>query len=402
MQHQPFLPTFMKSKLLMLFPLFAMLFSFTNCSKSDPNNTTTTNNSSLIQFVFTSDQHYGLVKTNFQGSINVDAKLVNAALVTKMNTLTALSLPNDGGIQAGKSIGFIDAVISGGDIANREESGIQSATVSWGQYMADYITGMSLKDKNNQKTPMYVVPGNHDASNSVGYYKVMAPPTDAFSMLSMYNMMTNPVVPKTITSYNYTTDKVHFSKDINGVHLMFLNIWPDSTERIWMNTDLQNISATTPVLIFEHSIPDVEARFFTNPNGSRDVNATDKFENLLPETFKDGAKSINDNALIEQRALVSYLQTHPNIKGIFHGHNNYNQYYNWTGPDNNISIPCFRADSPMKGTLSAADETKLSFQLVTIDMATKNMTVRECLWNPTPSNPSAAINWGSMINLSVK
>ena len=394
---------FKKSTIILCLSFLAFLLLFTNCSKNNNNYSSiaTNTNNNLIQFVFTSDQHYGLFKINFQGATNVDAKLVNAALVAKMNTIPTLILPNDGGVQAGKSIGFIDAVISGGDIANREETGIQSATVSWGQFINDYINGMTLKDKKGIKTPMYVVPGNHDVSNTVGYYKSMAPPTDPYSMLSMFNLMNNPPVPKTISSYTYATDKVHSSKDINGVHFMFLNIWPDSMERLWMNSDLQNVSASTPILIFEHSIPDVEARFFTNPNGNHDINSTDKFENLVSETFKDGAKTINDLALIEQKAMVAFLQLHPNIKGMFHGHTNYNQFYNWTGPDNNISLPCFRADSPMKGALSVADETKLSFQLVTIDMATKMMTVRECLWNPNPANPSGPINWGSMINLAL-
>ena len=374
------------------------------CSKKNNDTTVITpivaNN--IVQFVFTSDQHYGLTKTAFQGATNVDARIVNAALVGKLNALSTSTFPNDGGVKAGGIIKYIDCVVSAGDIANREETGIQAAASSWSQFTNDYIMGITLKDSNNQKTPMYVVPGNHDVSNTVGYYKTMAPPTDATSVIGMYNLMTNPVVPKTAANYNYNTDKVHASKNIGGVHFMFLNVWPDSTERVWMANDLQSVSATTPVLLFAHSIPDVEARFFTNPNGAKDINSTDKFENLLSEIFKDGAKTINDNALIEQRAFANFVKLHPNIKAYFHGHSNYNQFYTWLGPDLNISLPCMRADSPMKGAVSATDETKLSFQVVAIDTLTKSMTVRECLWNATPSNPTAPSVWGSSVTISIK
>lgn len=374
------------------------------CSKKNSDTTVVTPiaTNNILQFVFTSDQHYGLTKTTFQGASNVDARIVNAALVGKLNALSTITFPNDGGVKAGSTIKYIDCVVSTGDIANREETGIQAATSSWSQFTNDYIMGMTLKDSNSQKTPMYVVPGNHDVSNTVGYYKTMAPPTDATSVIGMYNLMTNPVVPKTAANYNYNTDKVHASKNIGGVHFMFLNVWPDSTERVWMANDLQNVSATTPVLLFAHSIPDVEARFFTNPNGAKDINNVDRFENLLSEIFKDGAKTINDNALIEQRAFASFVKLHPNIKAYFHGHSNYNQYYTWQGPDLNISLPCMRADSPMKGAVSATDETKLSFQVVAIDTLTKSMTVRECLWNPTPGNPAAPSVWGSSVTISIK
>jgi hypothetical protein len=334
----------------------------------------------------------------------VDASIVNAALVNKLNALNAVTLPNDGGVNAGQTIDFVDCIITGGDIANREEtsSNIQAATISWNQFSKDYIANLKLTNRNKQKTDLFIVPGNHDVSNTVGYYASMAPPTDASSMIGMYNLMINPSIPKTAASFNYVTDKVHYSKDIQGIHFMFINLWPDSSERVWMVKDLQNVSSTTPVFLFMHSIPNVEARFFTNPNNSQNINATDKFENLLSEVFKDGAKTINDVAYIEQRAFTDFLKLRPNIKAFFHGHNNYNQYYVWQGPDNNISLNCFRVDSPMKGSVSATDETKLSFQFVAVDTTTKNMTIRECLWNPTPSNPAAQVTWGTSATISLK
>jgi hypothetical protein len=356
----------------------------------------------IVQFVFTSDQHYGLTKTTFQGVTEVDAHIVNAALVAKLNTLANVTFPNDGGVKAGGLIKFIDCVVSTGDIANRAEKGVQAAAASWQQFYADYVTGITLKDSNNHKTPIYVVPGNHDVSNAIGYHKMMTPPTDPTSVIGMYNLMVSPTAPKTAATFNYATDKIHASKNIGGVHFIFLNLWPDSTERAWMENDLLTVSATTPVFLFAHSIPDVEARFFTNPNGAGDINSTDKFENLLSEVFKDGAKTISDKALIEQRAFANFVQLHPNIKAYFHGHNNYNQYYTWQGPDLNIALPCVRVDSPMKGAVSAKDETKLSFQVVAVDTLNKSITVRECLWNATPNNPTAPIVWGSNMTFSIQ
>lgn len=150
----------------------------------------------------------------------------------------------------------------------------------------------------------------------------------------------------------------------------------------------------TPVFLFTHANPDVEARFFTNPNGGHGIDSADRFENLLPEVFQDGS-SVKDSALIEQRGFVAFLQRHPEIKAYFHGHNNYTQFYNWQGPDRNISLPCFRVDSPMKGALSSKDETRLAFEVITIDMHRRTMTVRECLWNTTPDDPSV-LRWGQM------
>ncbi|MFZ8461096.1 hypothetical protein ACO1MG_13840, partial [Staphylococcus aureus] len=75
-----------------------------------------------MQFVFTSDPHYGLTKISFQGAANVDASIVNGVLVNKLNALNGVTLPNDGGVQAGQPISFVDCVITGGDIANREEA----------------------------------------------------------------------------------------------------------------------------------------------------------------------------------------------------------------------------------------------------------------------------------------
>ena len=213
--------------------------------------------------------------------------------------------------------------------------------------------------------------------------------------------MIQPSVLKTENNFNYSTDKVHYSRNIGGLHFVFVDAWPDSAERDWMEKDLSKVKSTTPVFIFTHSMPDVEARFFVNPNGDHSINEKDKFENLVTETFKDGT-SVEDKAIIEQKELANFIQIHPNIKAYFHGHSNYTEYYDWKGPDQRIVLHCFRADSPMKGKYSAKDETKLAFELVTIDTDKKIMTVRECLWNAHPSDALHKIEWGISTTISIQ
>jgi hypothetical protein len=53
----------------------------------------------------------------------------------------------------------------------------------------------------------------------------------------------------------------------------------------------------------------------------------------------------------------------------------------------------------MKGAVSADDETRLSFQVATIDTATRMLTVRECLWNADPAIP--ALSWGESRTVSL-
>ncbi len=49
-------------------------------------------------------------------------------------------------------------------------------------------------------------------------------------------------------------------------------------------------------------------------------------------------------------------------------------------PDGRAALHVFRADSPMKGAQSAADESRLSFHVSTIDGTARTLTVQECLW----------------------
>ena len=358
---------------------------------------------SIKHYIFTSDVHFGLTKEKFRNNSNVSAKEVNNAMALAMNHLPEIVLPNDGLVGSNKKIKYVEGLIITGDIANRQESGVQPASQSWKDFQNVYINNLKLKKNSKLNTDLFLMAGNHDVSNTIGYHKEMQPLTDATSYVGIYNLMMKPSVPKTTETINYAKDKIHYSKDIDGVHFLFINLWPDSTERAWMENDLKKIAATTPVLIFTHSNPDVEARFFVNPNGNHSINAEDHFENLLSETFKDG-KSVTDAAVIEQKAFAAFIKHHPNIKGYFHGHNaQQTEYYTWSGPDKDIQLPCFRVDSPMKGKLSAKDETQLSFEFISIDSAKKLLTVRECLWNKTKSdNTEQPITWGIATTISLK
>jgi hypothetical protein len=77
----------------------------------------------------------------------------------------------------------------------------------------------------------------------------------------------------------------------------------------------------------------------------------------------------------------------------FHGNDNANEFYKWTGPNGDISLNVFRVDSPMKGNFSGADPSLLSYQVISIDPAATQMTVREYRWNTK--------KWGAATTVSL-
>lgn len=91
------------------------------------------------------------------------------------------------------------------------------------------------------------------------------------------------------------------------------------------------------------------------------------------------------------------MRDHPRIRAYFHGHNNANEFYIFTGPDSAVALKTFRVDSPMKGKRSAEDESKLSFQIVVIAPKKGTMTVREYRWNA----PRGA-EWGASSTVSLR
>lgn len=341
---------------------------------------------SVVNFLFTSDVHFGLMKDQFRGKENVPAKEVDMAMMQVMNQIAANHANAKG----------IDALVITGDIANRMEKGIQSATASWNQFKEVFIDSNSLKKSDGSKSDLLVVPGNHDMSNAIGFHRPMEPKKDPASMIGIYNLMFQK---NQISSFDSSLTRIHYSRDIKGIHFIFLSLYPDSAERIWMENDLKDINKSTPVLLFAHSIPDVEPRFFQNPNGLHDINEEDKFENLVPENYKDG-KDVKGETVIEQNGFADFIIRHPNIKVYFHGHENWTDYYEYTGPKHNIHLTCIRTDSPMKGRISVKDEKKLAFELVSINVNTGLLTVKEVLWN---ANENAnQWKWGQMANYLLK
>ena len=351
-----------------------------------------------VTFVFASDVHFGLNRGSFRGEANVESRTVNAAMLAKINGLPGVAFPADGGLRAGQPVGPVDFMIITGDLTNRQQLypiHIQSAAASWAQFEACYVAGLALRDPAGRPAPLLLVPGNHDVSNALGYPAKMVPATDATALAQIYNRMLSPATPRTKDTYDPAADRIQYTRDFGGVHCVFLTIWPDTAARAWMEHDLQAVPATTPVFLFCHDPPEADARHFTNPNGDHGINAHDRFENLLADTYADGTSSDGDT-VIEQRALATFLKVHRNIVAFFHGHANWNEFYTWKGPDGDLALPVFRADSPMKGKFSGKNEAKLSFQVVTYDTATHRLTARECLWNAPGGTAAAAapVAWG--------
>jgi 5'-nucleotidase len=386
------------------------------------------------QFVYTSDLHYGITRKDLDSSTTtVTAQAVNQALVASINALqsttTPVALPCDSGVNScSTTFGSIDFIANTGDIANRQETGKASAaSVSWGQFNTDYLdplTGLIVKDRNNSTAPMFLVPGNHDVSNAVGYYKAMTPLFDATSYANIYNMMMKPTTLLTNTGFigatpnattaaaSYAANKVYFSKDLGGVHFVFVGMWPDSAARAWMDSDLRKVSSTTPVVLFTHDEPNIETKHLMNPNTPYTINSTNKFENLVLGEGAGGLASvtaITGASTAEQAALATWLKNHKNVVAYFHGNTNYNEFYTYAGPNNDISLNTFRVDSPMKGMASGIDSTTvpfvgvgdpslLSYQVISIDPAAANMTVREYLWNTKTWGASKTVSLAPRVN----
>jgi hypothetical protein len=53
----------------------------------------------------------------------------------------------------------------------------------------------------------------------------------------------------------------------------------------------------------------------------------------------------------------------------------------------------------MKGKSSAKDESKLAFEIVSINTISKILTVREVLWNAATS--ATVLKWGQSINIKL-
>ncbi|MDB5156062.1 MAG: hypothetical protein JWR50_769 [Mucilaginibacter sp.] len=357
----------------------------------------------IVQMIYTSDAHYGITRKSFRGDTNVNATIVNAAMINAINSVPKLMLPLDGGIGSGKKVAAVNYLIQTGDIANRMEIPYQTAAASWSQFEKDYMHKVTLKDRQNQSAKLLLAPGNHDISNAIGSSKIMNPKTDPSAMVNIYNLMMKPAHPKTNANYNYATDKINYSLNVKGIHLMFITLWPDSAERIWMKKDLEKVAKNMAVIVFCHDQPTCESKHFTNPIPPYNMTVANKFENLTAEHYKEGTVASKDDGAtdIEQRGWVAFLKLHPNIKAYFHGNSNWNEFYVYKGPDNDVALNTFRVDSPMKGEYSSKDETKLSFQLISLDPVKQELTVRECLWDTQPADPLSKVVFGNSKTVSL-
>jgi len=329
----------------------------------------------VVHMVFTSDLHYGITRPHFRGQDSVASSVVNSAQAAAINSLYKAGIKS------------VEAVIVTGDLANREEAGIQTAAVSWKQFLHDYQAGIKTKTAGGAPTSLLVTPGNHDASNAVGHPKITV--RDVSSMTGMLKMMEGRETDTAL--YNYHTHKVNYARNIKGIHLMFVHIWPDSANRLWMEKDLAAVNKNTPVLLFTHDPPQGDAKHFTHPGDGYVTSGNDTFENLLEEVYKD---TIPKSTSIEQEGLIALLKRHPNIKAWFHGHENFCEMYDYTGLWHELSLPVFRSDSPLKGKISRDDETQLSFQVISIDAARRTMVVRECFWNT--HRHAGNLSWGAI------
>ncbi len=131
-----------------------------------------------IRFVFMSDPHYGL-ECEFRGH-EASAEEVNR-------------------IMAG-TVGSLDFIVCGGDIANRMEDGVQPAAVSWQQFAATWLVP--------DMPPVRLLAGNHDLSNAIGYVRPLSPERDATCAAEIYNRTMQPDTLRTGATFDYATDKV--------------------------------------------------------------------------------------------------------------------------------------------------------------------------------------------------
>lgn len=338
----------------------------------------------VLRFIYCSDLHYGLER-EFRGK-EAGSDEVNRAMLQSFSMLPETQLPEDKGVAAGTKFGHPDFVVCTGDIANRMENGVQSSAVSWSQFCKDWDSSISA--------PLYLVLGNHDISNAIGYTKPLFPERDVTSAAGIFNRMMKPSVERTAENFNYEMDKVHYSFVNGGIRFVFMGMWPDAHMRQWFDQEI-GTDTTTPVILFTHDPPIADTKHFTNPNGKHTINSVDKFQNLLVDTclVNDTKKKATKN----WEKLESFIYSHPMIKAYFHGDKNYNEFYTWRGVKGTIALPVFRVDSPMKGEYSSTDEHKLSFIVVTIDVSKRLLTARECLWN---TQGKTNIQWGTSCTLS--
>ncbi|MCL2640914.1 MAG: metallophosphoesterase [Phycisphaerales bacterium] len=336
-------------------------------------------------FIYTSDLHYG------QGGWAKTSQETNQAMIDAMNNMP---LPS--------GVSKIDFMVVTGDIANRNDgtAANQSAAISWSQFQADYLgtenTGNISGGRLSFNVPIYLQVGNHDISNAIGLNKN---PIDTTVYAQIYNRMlpymkaASPLpLTNAATPLNYAAHTVNYSinvggstvdgKQTGGVHIMFVNMWPDKGVQAWMDENLKTVNKSTPVLLFTHApANNPELRFFRNPAAPDTYNST--YQGLLPYTLGTGGDYTSlDEAKLE---LQNWLLANTNITAYFSGHIHSNGGFN---VDPVTGVNFFRVDSPMRSDLSL-----LSYHVCTIDAIAQTLLVRQYFWHTGM--------WGSETTVSI-
>ena len=359
----------MKSYHIILILLLNVILSCSSPGKDNP----TGNDSETVNIVFVSDSHYGISR-EFNGKTRT-SDYVNSAMLKVINSLPGDILPDDKGVGAGSSINGIEFIVHGGDVSNRQENGVQSSAESWNQFKTNFINKITTLKKDSTPTDLFIVAGNHDVSNAIGHYRGLNPETDPTALCEIYNLMMQPDILRNAEDFSYDSTKTRYAVNRFGIRFLFINIWPGKEEREWMSSYLDTIPQGVPAVIFTHDEAEIEYKHLSNPFPPYGVTPDLPYENVISDRAHE-----HESSVYEQREFAEWLKKYPSVKAYFHGNTNYNEFYTYTGPDNNVSLPVFRVDSPMKGEISAFDQSKLSFQVITINEKTKEMTVRECLW----------------------
>lgn len=359
-----------------------------------------------VQFVITSDVHYGhtrafAITDTINGGITTDAVKINAMLVKSVNAVSTMTFPADGGVAAGTVVGGIDLVAVTGDLATRfEATGLaatnnQKSAIIYGQFSAGWLSGVTLKNTAGASAKWLLTTGNHDVSNAIGNVKIPAANVDGSALTEILKVakagtatvyagdsVANLAQYNVVNASGAAVNRPNYSQDINGIHFVSVSIWPDTANRKWIDADLKSVPLTTPVFLFMHDYPDVDPKHLSDPISTV---PTANREFCVSDVV-DPTEAGGTSTAVEQRALVAWLKLHPNIVAYFHGHSNSNEMWTYTGPDNDISLRCFRNDSPMKGDVTAAAagaETLMSYQIASVDFAANKLTVRELRWYPT-------------------
>ena len=216
----------------------------------------------ILRFVYCSDLHYGLER-EFRGGRATSSE-VNRAMLEAFPMLEEALLPEDGGVLAGEAFGEADFVVCTGDIANRMQDGVQTAAESWAEFERDWLGALDV--------PLYLVPGNHDISNAIGYPKGLEPGLDATAAAEIYNRAMQPDTLRSAATFDYSRDKVHYVVDCGGLRLVFVGMWLDAGMRAWFDREVA-VDSLTPVFVFTHDPPNADTKHFTNPRGDHSINA---------------------------------------------------------------------------------------------------------------------------------